>query len=109
MWSPSKSAHGLRQLRAVDLTKMVAIYLIVILSLLLLLQLNAAARRIAIVGSGNWGSAAARRVALNILDRSEADAHEKYNSTVTMWVYEEQVRMILLLRNTCLHLRIQSI
>ena len=75
---------------------MVAAYFIVIFSLLLSLQLDAADRKIAIVGSGNWGSAAARRVALNILDRSESDALEKYNSTVTMWVYEEQVRVILL-------------
>ena len=48
--------------------------------------------KIAIVGSGNWGSAAARRVALNILDSNDAVGDQKYNSTVTMWVYEEEVR-----------------
>ena len=77
---------------------MVAKCLFVMLSSLLPLLLDAADRKIAIVGSGNWGSAAARRIALNILDRSESDAYENYNSTVTMWVYEEQVRVLLFLQ-----------
>lgn len=49
--------------------------------------------KIAIVGSGNWGSAAARRVALNVLDSDDVVGNQKYNSTVTMWVYEEEVRI----------------
>ena len=49
------------------------------------------APKVTIVGSGNWGSAAARRIALNVVDLNEIEGSERYNSTVTMWVYEEEV------------------
>ena len=38
-----------------------------------------------IVGSGNWGSAIAKIIGRNVLDRDEFD------DEVRMWVYEEQV------------------
>jgi NAD-dependent glycerol-3-phosphate dehydrogenase N-terminus len=47
--------------------------------------------KVTIVGSGNWGSAAARRIALNVMDLNEIEGNQRYNSTVTMWVYEEEV------------------
>jgi glycerol-3-phosphate dehydrogenase (NAD+) len=43
--------------------------------------------RVAIVGSGSWGTAVARRVALNILDGT----NESFSGDVLMWVYEEIV------------------
>lgn len=66
---------------------------LVLMSLLQLeLYYSASDIKVAVVGSGNWGSAAARRIALNILDCNDgAEGLEKYNSTVTMWVYEEEV------------------
>ena len=51
------------------------------------------APKVTIVGSGNWGSAAARRIALNVMDLNEIEGSQRYNSTVTMWVYEEEVRV----------------
>lgn len=39
----------------------------------------------AIIGSGNWGSAIAKIIARNVLDRDEFD------DKVTMWVYQEQI------------------
>jgi thioredoxin reductase len=47
--------------------------------------------KVTIVGSGNWGSAAARRIALNLMDLIDIEGNQRYNSTVTMWVYEEEV------------------
>lgn len=41
--------------------------------------------KVTVVGSGNWGTAVARRIALNLKDDSEND------NTVNMWVYEEEV------------------
>ena len=38
-----------------------------------------------IVGSGNWGSAIAKIIGRNVLDR------EEFDDEVRMWVYEEQV------------------
>jgi hypothetical protein len=47
--------------------------------------------RVTVVGSGNWGTAVARRIALNLLDGPE------YNATVNMWVFEEEVINLLYL------------
>jgi glycerol-3-phosphate dehydrogenase (NAD+) len=41
--------------------------------------------KVCIIGSGNWGSAIARIVGSN------AAAHEEYENSVSMWVYEEMV------------------
>jgi hypothetical protein len=41
--------------------------------------------KVTVVGSGNWGTAVARRIALNLLDGPE------YNASVNMWVFEEEV------------------
>lgn len=41
--------------------------------------------KVTVVGSGNWGTAVARRIALNLLNGPE------YNATVNMWVFEEEV------------------
>lgn len=41
--------------------------------------------RVAVIGSGNWGSVAARIVAQNALKQSDVD------DTVNMWVFEEQL------------------
>ena len=38
-----------------------------------------------IVGSGNWGSAIAKIIGRNVLDR------EEFDNEVRMWVYQEQV------------------
>jgi NAD-dependent glycerol-3-phosphate dehydrogenase N-terminus len=73
---------------------MIACFLLcLILASFLHSGLLASEHKIVIVGSGNWGSAAARRVALNILDSNDVVGNQKYNSTVTMWVYEEEVRI----------------
>ena len=53
--------------------------------------------KVAIVGSGNWGTSAARRIALNLNDFNEMENYEKYNSTVSMWVYEEMVSVSVIL------------
>lgn len=55
------------------------------------------AMKVAIVGSGNWGTSAARRIALNLNDFNEMENYEKYNSTVSMWVYEEMVSVSVIL------------
>ena len=47
--------------------------------------------KIAIVGSGNWGTSAARRIARNLKEYNEMEEEEKYDTTVSMWVYEEIV------------------
>lgn len=51
--------------------------------------------KVAIIGSGNWGTAIARRIARNVgekktleIDRTDSSS---FNSTVKMWVYEEIV------------------
>ena len=44
-----------------------------------------AKEKVTIVGSGNWGSAIAKIIGRNVLDRDEFD------DEVRMWVYEEQV------------------
>jgi len=41
--------------------------------------------KVCIIGSGNWGSAIAKIVGRNVLDR------ELFDDEVTMWVYQEQV------------------
>ena len=68
-----------------------------LLSVLLLIQLgrhhSEQTVKVAIVGSGNWGTSAARRIALNLNDFNDTEGYEKYNSTVSMWVYEEMVSM----------------
>ena len=70
------------------------------LSVLLLIQLgphhSEQAIKVAIVGSGNWGTSAARRIALNLNDSNDMVGHQKYNSTVSMWVYEEMVSVIVI-------------
>merc|ERR1740138_1802523 len=51
-----------------------------------LLNLRGGAKeKVTIVGSGNWGSAIAKIIGRNVLDRDEFD------DEVKMWVYEEQV------------------
>ncbi|KAI4881355.1 hypothetical protein NFI96_015591 [Prochilodus magdalenae] len=45
----------------------------------------AAAKRICIIGSGNWGSAIAKIVGAN------AAKHDTFDTTVNMWVFEEMV------------------
>ena len=48
--------------------------------------LNSQAKeKVTIVGSGNWGSAIAKIIGRNVLDR------EEFDDEVRMWVYEEQV------------------
>lgn len=42
--------------------------------------------KVAVIGSGNWGSAVARRIALNIADNSMLA-----DKVVKMWVYEEEI------------------
>lgn len=54
----------------------------------------AAAERVCIIGSGNWGSAIARIVGANVVDVSPslvptARKSTRFDSTVQMWVYEE--------------------
>ena len=44
-----------------------------------------AKEKVTIVGSGNWGSAIAKIIGRNVLDRDEFD------NEVKMWVYQEQV------------------
>ena len=44
-----------------------------------------AKEKVTIVGSGNWGSAIAKIIARNVIDR------EEFDNEVRMWVYEEQV------------------
>ena len=51
--------------------------------------------KVAIVGSGNWGTSAARRIARNLKEFNEMEDEEKYDTTVSMWVYEEIVRHTL--------------
>ena len=46
---------------------------------------QASKEKVAIIGSGNWGSAIAKIVGRNVLDRDE------FENDVHMWVYEEQV------------------
>ena len=46
---------------------------------------GASKEKVTIIGSGNWGSAIAKIIARNVLDRDEFDTEVK------MWVYEEQV------------------
>merc|ERR1740127_177477 len=51
-----------------------------------LLNLRGGAKeKVTIVGSGNWGSAIAKIIGRNVLDRDEFD------NEVKMWVYQEQV------------------
>merc|ERR1719453_2927218 len=51
-----------------------------------LLNLRGGAKeKVTIVGSGNWGSAIAKIIGRNVLDRDEFDTE------VRMWVYQEQV------------------
>ena len=44
-----------------------------------------AKEKVTIVGSGNWGSAIAKIIGRNVLDR------EEFDNEVKMWVYQEQV------------------
>ena len=41
--------------------------------------------KVCLVGSGNWGSAIAKIIGRNVLDR------DGFDSEVKMWVYEEQI------------------
>merc|ERR1740127_361254 len=51
-----------------------------------LLNLRGGAKeKVMIVGSGNWGSAIAKIIGRNVLDR------EEFDDEVKMWVYQEQV------------------
>merc|ERR1719478_1754678 len=51
-----------------------------------LLNLRGGAKeKVTIVGSGNWGSAIAKIIGRNVLDR------EEFDDEVKMWVYQEQV------------------
>merc|ERR1719235_1155064 len=51
-----------------------------------LLSLRGGAKeKVTIVGSGNWGSAIAKIIGRNVLDRDEFD------NEVRMWVYQEQI------------------
>merc|ERR1719478_804336 len=51
-----------------------------------LLNLRGGAKeKVTIVGSGNWGSAIAKIIGRNVLDR------EEFDDEVRMWVYQEQV------------------
>lgn len=47
------------------------------------------AAKISVIGSGNFGTAMARKVALNVGERQRNT--EEYDKTVRMWVYEEVV------------------
>jgi len=46
---------------------------------------GAAKEKVAIIGSGNWGSAIAKIVGRNVLDK------EAFDDEVSMWVFQEQV------------------
>lgn len=66
-------------------------------SLLIISTLHAAVStlnyntKVAVIGSGNWGTAVARRVALNIKEYDLVS-----NKDVNMWVYEEKINGRLL-------------
>jgi glycerol-3-phosphate dehydrogenase (NAD+) len=48
--------------------------------------------KVAVLGAGNWGTAVARRVALNINEHSrQVDALDLVAPTIPMWTYEEIV------------------
>lgn len=49
--------------------------------------------RVAVIGSGNWGTAVARRVALNAAEQIHTNTFNQriVNKTVNMWVFEEVV------------------
>jgi glycerol-3-phosphate dehydrogenase len=47
--------------------------------------------RIAVIGSGNWGTAVARRIALNAEQIHTTFNQRIVNKTVNMWVFEEVV------------------
>eukprot|EP00665_Eupelagonemidae_sp_cell47_P004525 gene4526-1280_t len=52
-----------------------------------LLSLRGGAKeKVAIIGSGNWGSAIAKVVGRNVIESDEFDAE------VRMWVFEEEVK-----------------
>lgn len=46
---------------------------------------GASKEKVTIIGSGNWGSAIAKIIGRNVLDR------EGYDTEVKMWVFEEEV------------------
>ncbi len=46
---------------------------------------------ITVVGSGNWGTTVARRIALNLLDADAEHPASRFNKEIKMNVYEEQV------------------
>ena len=49
-------------------------------------------KKVAVIGSGNWGTAVAKRIALNIeASRKDAGSKQQFQDEVTMWVYEERV------------------
>merc|ERR1719231_391879 len=52
---------------------------------LLSLRGGAKQEKVAIIGSGNWGSAIAKIIGRNVLDR------EEFDDEVKMWVFQEQV------------------
>jgi len=54
---------------------------------LLSLRGGAAKEKVAVIGSGNWGSAIAKIVGRNVLDQPD-----KFDPEVRMWVFEETVK-----------------
>jgi glycerol-3-phosphate dehydrogenase (NAD+) len=62
-------------------TKRILFVILIIMS-----SIISAAPHIAVIGSGNWGSAIARRVGLNLLET--VDNNEQ---VVKMWVFEEEI------------------
>ena len=49
--------------------------------------------KVAVIGSGNWGTAVAKRIALNIIEAAKkgASSKQQFQDEVKMWVYEETV------------------
>jgi glycerol-3-phosphate dehydrogenase (NAD+) len=47
-------------------------------------------KKVAVIGSGNWGSAVARHIARNILLKQ--DLQQDYETEVDMWVFEETLK-----------------
>ena len=45
--------------------------------------------KVALVGSGNWGSAIATKLGKNVLDASKG-----FDPVVEMWVFEEYVKLV---------------
>ena len=50
-------------------------------------ELTKTVEKVALVGSGNWGSAIATKIGLNVL------ANDMFDKEVQMWVFEEYVKL----------------